>query len=87
MPNISNQLQNQIRKNAGLCVSTDTLRTEDLLATFSTLADYYGLRLPPEDMSEQEAVDYYFDHFDEISPHGYYFGAQEGDGACFGWWR
>ena len=27
-----------------------------------------------------------FDLFEEISPSHYYFGSQEGDGACFGWW-
>lgn len=26
-------------------------------------------------------------YLDDISPAGYYFGSQEGDGACIGWWK
>ena len=32
------------------------------------------------------AVDWAFDRLGELAPPGFYFGASEGDGACFGFW-
>jgi len=31
-------------------------------------------------------IDRLFDELEKNSPNGYYFGNQEGDGACFGYW-
>lgn len=45
-----------------------------LLSNKSELAEY----LLNEDV---------FNFFNDIAPDGYYFGSQEGDGACFGWWQ
>jgi hypothetical protein len=34
----------------------------------------------------QIATDWAFDRLGELAPTGFYFGASEGDGACFGFW-
>lgn len=47
--------------------------------------------LDEEEVSEGEAQEVLQELIEELerlaSPHGLSFGAQEGDGACFGWWR
>lgn len=32
-------------------------------------------------------LDDLFDALDDLAPEGFYFGALEGDGACYGYWR
>lgn len=34
----------------------------------------------------QTIVNQMFDGLDKIAPDGYYFGANQGDDSCFGWW-
>ena len=99
------------------CVSSGTLRTEDLMRNFVDEAKRV-CTLTPEIVSEAEAwlggiqswKDYYEleavvneqdeydcdglalvarldDHLNSLAPDGWRFGASEGDGADFGWWR
>lgn len=46
------------------------------------------------DFTEEECEEYgdilvgnLMDHLDRMAPKGWYFGAYEGDGSDFGWWR
>ena len=44
----------------------------------------------PEYYNKEDSVydlDYLFDLLNACSPDGYYFGANPGDGACFGFWE
>ena len=43
---------------------------------------------PTEDDLEEEnfLLERLFETLEEAAPEGYYFGSQEGDGACFGYW-
>jgi hypothetical protein len=69
-------------------VNTDKVTEEKLLPTFAN--QYYDHVEIPED--KQEDASYLwnndiFNYFNNISPTGYYFGSQEGDGACIGWFK
>lgn len=53
----------------------------------ASTACYYGYT----EISNEEEAGYLwhedvFNMFNELAPKGYYFGSQEGDGACIGWW-
>jgi len=37
--------------------------------------------------NEQWVIHWLFDALQAIAPKGFYFGAADGDGACFGWWK
>lgn len=92
-------------------VSTDTLRSEDLLVRYwqtaeqlAQLADRPALinpgtlaglqKLVGEDSSESdwndqqaaELLEDLHEALSDVAPVGFYFGASEGDGACFGFW-
>ena len=92
-------------------VSTDTLRTEDLLVRYwqtaeqlaqlsdrpqlinpSTLAGLEKLAgedSRESDWNDQQAAELLEDLHEtlsDVAPVGFYFGASEGDGACFGFW-
>jgi len=60
----------------------------------SLMLDEYSKQLdnlPDQDQAFQDQVgellDELYIYFDSIAPDGYYFGSQEGDGACFGFWQ
>lgn len=92
-------------------VSTDTLRTEDLLVrywqtaeqlaqladrpqlintgTLAGLQKLVGEDSRESDWNDEEACQLLEDLTDtlqDVAPVGFYFGASEGDGACFGFW-
>jgi hypothetical protein len=85
-------------------VSTDTLRTEDLLVRYWQTAEQLGAdlctvlpalqHLVGEDSKEADWDDdmacgcllQLGDILQDLAPSGFYFGASEGDGACFGFW-
>lgn len=85
-------------------VSTDTLRTEDLLVRYWQTAEQLGAELCTvlpalqhlvgEDSREADWDDdmacgcllQLGDILQDVAPTGFYFGASEGDGACFGFW-
>lgn len=85
-------------------VSTDTLRTEDLLVRYWQTAEQLGAELCTvlpalqhlvgEDSRESDWDDdmaggcllQLGDILQDVAPTGFYFGASEGDGACFGFW-
>ena len=78
-------------------VSEGTLRPEDLIPNFMdvlTLADRSSaeeisdhFNLDTEDSDEQsELLEALFEALNAVAPKGCYFGAHEGDGACFGFW-
>ena len=85
-------------------VSTDTLRTEDLLVRYWQTAEQLGAELCTvlpalqhlvgEDSRESDWDDdmacgcllQLGDILQDVAPSGFYFGASEGDGACFGFW-
>lgn len=58
---------------------------------------YYGRTelKDPSDIIEGTSADEYAqyiwddvcDLFEDLAPSGFYFSSQEGDGACFGWWK
>lgn len=79
------------------CISDGTLNPEDLIASFESELDYLGITYPDiEDGEDQdgeisdEALDWHLDALttlmEEATLPGMYFGASEGDGACFGFW-
>lgn len=50
-------------------------------------AAYCSALMGPEPEPAWEiAVDWASDRLSELAPEGFYFGSQEGDGACFGFW-
>jgi len=85
-------------------VSTDTLRTEDLLVRYWQTAEQLNAELCTvlpalqhlvgEDSRESDWDDdmaggcllQLGDILQDVAPTGFYFGASEGDGACFGFW-
>jgi len=91
--------------------SCDTLRPEDLLPKFWSVAEVLALaankpevlspatlaslaKLVGEDSREadwndteaSQTLEELTDALQELAPAGFYFGSQEGDGACFGFW-
>lgn len=77
-------------------VSTGTLRSEDLVAAFAPIlkdldpARYYEImvrEVPTASDLYQEVVNDLMDALDDNAPEGYYFGAIEGDGSDFGFWK
>lgn len=74
-------------------VSEGTLRAEDLLHTFARVAKdmcpdaYKKWAEQPAGDDSQEYVVELMDMLDEHAPEGYFFGAHEGDPACFGFWK
>lgn len=74
-------------------VSHGTLNPDHLIPTFASLFK----RLAPERCKEwgsQPAADTQdemlvelFEELEKLAPEGYYFGALEGDGSDFGFWR
>lgn len=65
-------------------ISTGTLRTEDLLESFSD--ELQGL--DPDSYAEWQALGLQdlTDRLEQQAPYGVYFGSLTGDGADFGWW-
>ena len=44
--------------------------------------------IDPDDNALQTSIfEEICDHLDEIAPEGAHFGTQEGDGACYGFWK
>lgn len=90
-------------------VSVGTLRTQDLLRSFSAAlcrlkpgpesdalaaeAETVATRIDAdwEDANAAESGSWILDDLDDalngVAPAGFYFGADEGDGACFGFWE
>lgn len=82
-------------------VISGTLRPEDLVPAFVEalrVLDPTGARsrlvadlAEGADLSDQDEVEHtleqLFDALDDALPIGWYFGAAEGDGACFGVWQ
>ena len=90
------------------CVSSGTLRTQDLLRAFADeyerLSPTNGADLRREARQNAEILDMQdepkpcdwdiagdvlndlMDQLQYMAPEGCYFGAHEGDGACFGFW-
>ena len=79
-------------------VSTGTLLTEDLYASFMpvlkalSLKDYvamleYWQSLGSDLDDESQFIAELFDVIDSYSPDGYYFGSHIGDGSDFGFWK
>jgi hypothetical protein len=91
--------------------SCDTLRLEDLLPKFWSVAEVLALaankpealspatlaslaKLVGEDSREadwddaeaSQTLEELTDALQELAPTGFYFGSQDGDGACFGFW-
>ena len=91
--------------------SCDTLRPEDLLPKFWSVAEVLALaankpevlspatlaslaKLVGEDSSEtdwnddeaSQTLEELTEALQELAPVGFYFGSQDGDGACFGFW-
>lgn len=99
------------------CVSSGTLRTEDLMKSFceeirrlslrtpsivreaeawlggiQSWRDYHELEACTDEQEEYETdgpalVARLDSHLNSLAPDGWRFGAHEGDGADFGWWR
>lgn len=82
-----------------VCVSDGTMRTEDLFPKMYWVLKEYAPEKAKEFAefandtswmggSEEGAVmDSLFDALNEIAPEGCYFGSQEGDGSCYGFWE
>ena len=49
----------------------------------------HGVKLDEDEYQEDGSllVSDLMEHLNSMAPTGYYFGAHEGDGADFGWWR
>jgi hypothetical protein len=81
----NNELNDKLRKEILSVFDVDGVIDEGLFAK-----QYYGEASIPQD-KEQEANEIWnedvFNYFMEISPKGYYYGSQEGDGACIGWFK
>lgn len=86
----------------GMTVSEGTLRGQDLIPRFMEVLYANGGKLRNELLPEiqedpghpfwdsdemGECVAELFEELNEIAPDGYYFGAHQGDGACFGFWE
>lgn len=81
-----------------IVISEGTLRSDDLFEAFVSyleanrpdLAKNYRAEWSEADGNEFEQYfllnENLFDTMDEAAPPGMYFGASEGDGACFGYW-
>lgn len=67
-------------------VSSGTLRSEDLIDAFEAELEYLGAELPRPCDDPAEYVSELFDALGELAPPYAYFGANEGDGADFGFW-
>ena len=94
---------------AGYVLSSDTMREEDLIPTFTRFIKehaeeqnhdlikranelkrikkpgYSGFYYEDEDDADW-ILEELFDALEKIAPDGCYFGAHEGDGACYGFW-
>ena len=69
-------------------VNTDKEDEEKYLPTFHN--QYYSsITIPGNKMEDASYLwnEDIFNYFNNISPNGYYFGSQEGDGACIGWFK
>ena len=55
---------------------------------FGWLADLHG-EIDDDDFNRMEWIvsDWMWDEMNAIAPDGFYFGANAGDGACFGFWK
>jgi len=85
---------------AGREVSHGTLRDQDLADAFASVlrekpeghdtCNWRLLRSLEERDFEKEdngtILEEAFDELESLAPPGYYFGAHEGDGSCFGFW-
>jgi hypothetical protein len=85
--NMQSQTAKDIKKAIEeVFINTDTDQTEKLLPTY--INQYYSEIEIPDD--KQEEANYLwnediFNYFNSIAPNNYYFGSNEGDGACIGW--
>jgi len=85
------------RSYEGFVVSSDTLKTGDLIDSFMYFLEnvnYPGMKeleQELEDCTSEQDEDWFlnetlFDAMEDIAPPGCFFGAHPGDGACFGFW-
>lgn len=81
-----------------VCVSDGTMRTEDLFPKMYWVLKEYAPEKAKEfaEFAEDDSwmgergshvMGKLFYALDEIAPEGCYFGSQEGDGACYGFWE
>jgi hypothetical protein len=81
----NNELNENLRKEILTVFEVDGVIEEGLFAK-----QYWGeATIPQEKTFEANEIlnEDVFNYFMEISPKGYSFGNQEGDGACIGWFR
>lgn len=74
-----------LERDGVVVVSEGTLRPEDLITKFEWWLDYKpgpctGSLVPSPDVY----LDLLTGEMERLAPEGFYFGTQEGDGACFG---
>ena len=88
--------------NPGQVLSSGTLRPEDLIPRFaSALGSFLPASLARDirqwsaggfeeylvPFAEAEILEQLDEELQRLAPEGTYFGAHEGDGACFGFWE
>jgi len=88
-----NRFQQYIVDQGGYTVSEGTMRNADLIPALVAALEELGIRyrVPKKlDLDSERASEItheLFDILDKHAPPGFYFGAHEGDGAHYGFWR
>ena len=77
---------------AGQSLSHATLKPDDLIESFTSFLDTYGVKYETGDLRIPDEADWFlnetlFDLLNEIAPPNHYFGAHPGDGSDFGFWE
>lgn len=70
-----------LERDGAIVVSEGTLRDLDLIDKFRF---WVGNHAPVMTLNNESYFEYLFNQLEEMAPDGYYFGAHEGDGACYG---